>query len=993
MEQLCYGCMRMKRNSPQCELCGYVEGTQNAPNQLPVGTILMNQYVIGKVLGQGGFGITYIGYDRHLGVRYAIKEYYPTTMATRTMQTTVQFTGYGGSTEDYMAGQERFLREARSLAQLQNIPGIAQVHNYFQANGTAYIVMEYVQGMTLTKYIAQQGGQLSVQAAMGILESVMNTLELVHQAGIVHRDISPDNIMIQPDGRVRLVDFGTAKKTMSQDDYNTTIIRHGFAPIEQYQTQGNIGDWTDLYALCATFYYCLTGKRPESAMASTGDVSPIPWQSLSALTSHQQAVFQKATAPRSAMRYPTIAQFREALHGKTPGSIYTNDDHAPAPEWVHTDTRVQPPKPEKKKKKFPLWIPIVGAVAALGLFLLPGGDSKPDSDPTDAPQPTENHISVPANVSLMAADFNPGSSFDEYGLAPVFGNEELTRNAIYTVTFRNSLDDAPSDSWDISEAKDGSILAWVKPAETDPASLGEISGADETRPMPDQLYNLYLAAEGGVYAPKSSIELFLGYQNVTEFRFNGNFHTEYTTNMELMFGDCERLNALDLSGFDTQHVTDMGYMFSDCYSLTELDLSGCDTSKVKNFSGLLNECYALENVNLRGLNTQQAQDLSWMFSECYALTKLDVTGFDTSNVESMKGTFDQCTTLTELDVTGFDTSKVQNMAWMFSECYSLEELDVSGFDTAQVTDMHGMFEYCSSLTELDVSGFDTANVTDMHGMFQECEGLTELDVSGFDTSKATDMMRMFSSCSSLTELDVSGFDTAQVTNMYSMFSFCYALEGLDVSGFDTSKVTDMAWMFSECNLVPVLDVSGFDTSNVTDMHRMFDWCESVTELDLSGFDTSKVTDMNQMFQYCTSLEKLDVSSFDTSLVTDMTGMFNACNALEALDVSGFDTSNVTDMSWMFSGCHLVPELDVSGFDTSNVTAMEGMFDQCRSVEELYTGGFDTSNITDMSFMFSGCTNLRSLGLSTWDFSNVTEYTSFLDEDITFEGEDWHLLFE
>ncbi len=313
MEQICYGCMRLKRGSPQCELCGYVEGQPNKPNQLPVGTLLAGQYVVGRVLGQGGFGVTYIGYDRNLSWRVAIKEYFPRTMAGRRFHTQVYFSGERDQYEEYMAGRQRFLREARILTQIQNLPGIARVNNFFEANGTAYIVMEYVEGMTLSRYVAQKGGRLTPQETFPILYSVMDTLERIHQAGLVHRDVSPENIMIQPNGQVRLVDFGTAKKALTTVDPNTMIVRQGYAPAEQYRTQGSIGPWTDEYALCATAFFCMTGKSPTRNFRDDLD-----WESIPGLSGSQITVLRKGSDVLHSQRYSNMAQFRQALE-KAPG--------------------------------------------------------------------------------------------------------------------------------------------------------------------------------------------------------------------------------------------------------------------------------------------------------------------------------------------------------------------------------------------------------------------------------------------------------------------------------------------------------------------------------------------------------------------------------------------------------------------------------------------------------------------------------------------------
>ena len=389
------------------------------------------------------------------------------------------------------------------------------------------------------------------------------------------------------------------------------------------------------------------------------------------------------------------------------------------------------------------------------------------------------------------------------------------------------------ESWDISEARDGSVMAYVEDDGTG-----------------NSTYRVTIGGQGGIIANEAMISYFDGFNKMTSIDLSA-LDTSEVTNMNDMFEDCSSLTSLDVRNFDTSNVTDMSYMFYGCYGLTSLDVSNFDTSKVTDMSG--------------------------MFEDCSSLTSLDVRNFDTSNVTDMSSMFYLCIRLTSLDVSKFDTSNVTDMSRMFYDCRSLTSLDLSNFDTSKVTDMSDMFENCSSLTSLDVSSFDTSKVTDMSGMFENCSSLTSLDISSFDTSNVTDMIWMFSKCSSLTSLDVSNFDTSQVTNMWSMFAECSSLTSLDVSNFDTSKVTEMSDMFRSCYSLTSLDVSSFDTSNVTSMGSMFYYCKSLTSLDLTNFDTSNVTYMGGMFNNCEKLTQITVSNkWVIGSSTNVRDMFSSC---------------------------------------------------------------------------------------------------------------------
>ena len=292
----------------RCPHCGFSESEyKQNPRCLPLNTILAGKYLVGKVLGEGGFGITYMGYDLNMKARIAIKEYFPVELVSRDTTRLTSPDGRpvsgGGSdrvislsgekSKTYQQGLKKYVDEARNVSQFSGIPGIVSVKDFFYENDTAYIVMEYIEGVSLKEYLKQKGGKVSEEEALAVMRPVLEALEKVHAAGIVHRDISPDNIMltfteetgVESAGKqagqagangpalygniaaVRLIDFGAARMTAKNDQKSLTIIlKHGYAPEEQYRSHGEQGPWTDVYALCAVFYRMLTGKVPEPAM-------------------------------------------------------------------------------------------------------------------------------------------------------------------------------------------------------------------------------------------------------------------------------------------------------------------------------------------------------------------------------------------------------------------------------------------------------------------------------------------------------------------------------------------------------------------------------------------------------------------------------------------------------------------------------------------------------------------------------------------------------
>ena len=235
-------------------------------------TGLIGRYVIQEVLGQGGFGITYLGIDKLYGNKVAIKEYYPQKIAMRKAQyeDVVTVTSIEEK-NNYDKGKKRFLDEAQVMARFNKNEGIVKILDFFEANNTAYIVMEYLEGITLKQYLGKYG-VLQFRNLIEMMLPLLEALIEIHSQGLIHRDISPDNIMVQHNSKLKLMDFGAARDyTESGNKSLTVILKPGYAPPEQYQTHGVQGPWTDIYALCATIYKCLTGITPPDAIARVMD--------------------------------------------------------------------------------------------------------------------------------------------------------------------------------------------------------------------------------------------------------------------------------------------------------------------------------------------------------------------------------------------------------------------------------------------------------------------------------------------------------------------------------------------------------------------------------------------------------------------------------------------------------------------------------------------------------------------------------------------------
>lgn len=315
----CIFCMnQLPEHAERCPVCGHQQTAQIPLHHLPVGTMLAGRYLIGTAIGEGGFGITYIGHDTKLDMTVAVKEYYPNGYVSRsnTVSCSVSYTSFGEQREVYEKGRERFLQEARILAKFSGSSGIVDVRDFFEANGTAYIVMEYLKGQTLKNYL-NTVGVISPEETVRMLMPVIVSLKEVHAQGLIHRDISPDNIMLTKD-KVKLLDFGAARNVSAMANKSISVIlKPGYAPEEQYRSKGNQGPWTDIYALCATMYKCMTGVTPDDAPERLRfDEIKAPSVLGIAIRPELEKAIMKGMQVRQEDRFRTIDELLAALNGR-----------------------------------------------------------------------------------------------------------------------------------------------------------------------------------------------------------------------------------------------------------------------------------------------------------------------------------------------------------------------------------------------------------------------------------------------------------------------------------------------------------------------------------------------------------------------------------------------------------------------------------------------------------------------------------------------------
>ena len=394
----CYGCFEeLNQELHVCPHCGYVVGTKADESIfMESGTRLQGRYTIGRAIGFGGFGVTYIGWDDLLQQKVAVKEYLPSEFSTRVPGQSQVKVFNGEKDEQFHDGMKEFIDEAKRLAKFQNEPGIVKIFDSFEENNTAYIIMEYLDGMTLTEYL-KENGVINEDVAVSMLMPVMESLKKVHAAGLLHRDIAPDNIFLTNDGSVKLIDFGAARyATTSHSRSLTVIIKPGYSPEEQYRSRSDQGPYTDVYALAATLYKMITGVTPPDALerramyeSKAKDMVEPPRKISKDISLVREVAILNGMNVRVEDRTPNIETFVQELEADVPakrkyGTLKKIDIY-----------------------RWPLWLKSVLGVTIVGILvfatLLGTGTIKFNTGFTSTVEVPEGMVIIP-NVEGMSSD-------------------------------------------------------------------------------------------------------------------------------------------------------------------------------------------------------------------------------------------------------------------------------------------------------------------------------------------------------------------------------------------------------------------------------------------------------------------------------------------------------------------------------------------------------------------------------------------------------------
>lgn len=879
---ICLLCMREKHAPEQipCPHCGGDDRTLPVqPPALPPRTVLDNRYVLGRTLGQGGFGITYKAYDLRMNNTVAVKEYFPSSIVGRdstvTNMVTVNAVKGGRAQAEYASGLRHFLNEARRQARMASSPGVVAVNDFFEANNTAYYVMEFVDGCDLVKYVKESQ---PLSTVIELLEPIAQSLEQIHSSGMIHRDISPDNIMCSKNGSRKLLDFG-ASHSFTEDESTTgnATLKHGFAPPEQYGSSNMQGPWTDVYAFAATIYWCITGKVPQDSMDRSigGDQLKKPIELGAILTPEAEKVILRGMTLPVTARYQDVRTFWGALkkaNAKRPVAENVPGNPTEEPEITMVSNIVT--KTEKPAYYFeepevttqaqdtvfaPISVPGVpvsesGGVEAeepeVTVFRPVSQRAVPVDMPTTQPPVTQPPMTaVPEQPVVTVTETAPAQRMTQRIMLAVIIVLALVLALVLWGNFRGNEPGEIGDSSTIVE-QDGSVM---------------VAGHE----IPMDATELYITGDSAYTNQRFSNMSFLnadtlGEQDMLAIGQLSGLKKLYLVNLELdnlsELASLKNLTQLCLYG---NAVSDLSPL-SKLEELTWLDLGRNQIQGVNELSGLtkLVRLYLQENriSDLSGLETLTA------------LQTLNLCGNRlerTAALKSMSGL-----TMLQVNGCGLSQSALGELAEALSECAMDVDIltdipenvrigDISYSTSSQslfLEDRHltdaelSNLKYMVNLKVLDLSGNHITNLN----LLNSLTGLTELHL---DRTGISDISTL-SSLYHLQKLSLSGTLVSDLTPLQNLTELTTLdLSNTKVEALDAiSGLTGVTW----------LDIS---RSNVSDLAPIADF-DSLRMLVMGRCD---VEDLTQLYELASLKEvQLSRSSYDSEQLKDIASRLPGC---------------------------------------------------------------------------------------------------------------------
>ena len=398
VEHLCPGCMgRWEDTRKPCPRCGFSWETENhSPRELPPFTILAGRYLLGTRIGAGGFGITYLGLDLAEEKPVAIKEFFPVSLAERREEKVIALPGEDG--RYFREALRSFRKEAELLSRFGGVEGIVRYLDYVQENETAYLVMEYVEGENLKQKMRRMEAPFSQEEALTLLYPILLAVDAMHRKNVLHRDISPENLILKPDGTLTLIDFGAAREYSLEEDENLTVIlKRGYAPDEQYHSGSRQGPWTDLYACCAVLYQMVSGLLPQDASSRRQKDRLLPLDEIEGLevTEGFARAIEKGMTIYATERYSSIGKLLSDLDPD--GSLRAKLEKGKAERTEkaeETDADAAPRESQAEKRKKSLENKDAELAAALSAVQQYRKEKLPEIDMSVVEEPELSRIDI-----------------------------------------------------------------------------------------------------------------------------------------------------------------------------------------------------------------------------------------------------------------------------------------------------------------------------------------------------------------------------------------------------------------------------------------------------------------------------------------------------------------------------------------------------------------------------------------------------------------------
>ena len=912
-----------------CQRCGYdnTAGPKTQPGYaLPCGAILNGRYVVGKMLGQGGFGISYIAYNLALEMPVCIKEYFPAGAAMRsTAQSGMVLWSGGENAEELKRGRESFVKEARKAVKLMDLPSLVKVWDVFYENETAYIVMNYVEGETLKSHLLRTQRTLSEGECLALLTPVMQDLAKVHARGIIHRDISPDNLMLQSDGTLVLLDLGAAKDLRGGSGQSSFVVaKHGFSPPEQYREKGSIGPWTDVYAMCATIVYCVAGH-----------ILPTPMDRVSGeeirLDSFSPALAQaltKGLALQAEQRIQTMDELLEQLGVAVQ-----------PPKGKTTELREEPPAVKKSRGPMIAGISAVAALAFAGGYFLPRlqtSDIRETPPPsmvvstpistetpaTPAPTPIPESTSIPTPLPTSTPEPTSTPTPTPVPTSTPEPTPEPTRTPTPTPapTFTPVPTPTPTPAPTPTPTVAPTPTPKPTPAPT-PTPTPAPTSAPTPMPTPEPT-----ATPVPTEAPVEESSMDWSFDETTgtltitgtgpmeDYRLSNHapwYAVKDIVRTVVVDDNITTIGDYAFHGFDAlteivlpDSLTAIGsYAFLNCDILTNIAIPDGVTSIG---GSAFSRCKSLKSLTIPDSVTSVG---SYAFSGCSALTDIMLPGSVTT-IENY--TFSGCTGLKSITIPD-DVTSIGSYA--FSGCTSLESITMQ--DSVTNIGSHA-FENCRRLKSFTIP----RGVTSIgYSVFNGCSDLTSITIPGSVSSVGSNA---FYGCDSLTDI-LWDIVSSQLSAIHI---------GEDPFGDATIYFSDgevlkpgIRWSVDENNgILTVSGIGKIDDYSYGGKAPWYDYRNKISELHIEGIVSSVGS---YAFSGCGNLERVTITG---SVTTIGEAAFYNCPSLRNITLPN---SLHTIDKWAFQSCGKLTEIYIP---ESLTTIGFNSFDGCNALQDVYYAG-------------------------------------------------------